>query len=180
MARFREFVELIDRLLRSEVTTYQGRYFWCDEAETIPGPVQSPRPPITVAAHGPKMLQVAAEFGEGWSSWGGYDIQTEGQFFAVTRDRSARLDDLCVSLERDPGSVRHSLVCFPPLTPWESAEYFQDMVGRYGEIGIDEFVLYWPQNWRKEPREDSVFEEVARDVIPTYRAGDTRHGGSQR
>lgn len=69
VARFREFVDLIDGLLRNEVTIYQGRYFWCREAETIPGPVQRPRPPITVAAHGPKMLRIAAEFGDGWSSW---------------------------------------------------------------------------------------------------------------
>lgn len=169
VGRFREFVELIDRLLRTGVTTYRGRYFWCDEAETIPGPVQSPRPPITVAAHGPKMLQIAAEFGEGWSSWGGYDIQSEDQFFAATQDRSTRFDDLCTRLGRDPRLIRHSLVCFPPLTPWESVGYFEDMVGRYRAIGIDEFVLYWPQNWREAPLEDSVFEEVARDVIPTYR-----------
>ncbi len=168
VARFREFVQLIDSLLRTQVTTYRGRYFSCEEAETIPGPVQRPRPPVTVAAHGPKMLRVAAEFGEGWSSWGGYDIQTEEQFFAVTRERSARFDDLCTGLARDPRSIRHSLVCFPPFTPWESVEYFQDMVGRYGEIGIDEFVLYWPQNWREAPREDVVFEGVAQDVIPTY------------
>jgi hypothetical protein len=69
---------------------------------------------------------------------------------------------------RDPTSIRHSLVCFPPLTPWESVEYFEDMVGRYRPIGIDEFVLYWPQCWRQAPQEDSVFEVVAHDVIPKY------------
>lgn len=167
--RFREFVELIDQLLRSEVTTYRGRYFWCEEAETIPGPIQQPRPPITVAAHGPRMLRIAAEFGDAWSSWGGYDIETEEQFFALTRDRSARFDDLCAQLGRDPKTVRHSLVCFPPLTPWESVQYFEDMVGRYHEIGVDEFVLYWPQTWREVPEEDSVFEQVAQDVFRAHR-----------
>jgi alkanesulfonate monooxygenase SsuD/methylene tetrahydromethanopterin reductase-like flavin-dependent oxidoreductase (luciferase family) len=169
VSRFREFVELIDRLLREEVTTYRGRYFWCEEAETIPGPIQRPRPPITVAAHGPRMLRIAAEFGDGWSSWGGYDIASEDRFYAVTRDRSATFDDLCSSLGRDRTSIRHSLVCFQPLMPWESVGYFEDMVGRYHAIGIDEFVLYWPQSWRRASQEDSVFETVARDVIPKYR-----------
>jgi alkanesulfonate monooxygenase SsuD/methylene tetrahydromethanopterin reductase-like flavin-dependent oxidoreductase (luciferase family) len=114
------------------------------------------------------MLRIAAEFGDGWSSWGGYAIDSEDGFFAVTRDRSATLDDLCSSLGRDPTSIRHSLVCFPPLTPWESVEYFEDMVGRYRPIGIDEFVLYWPQCWRQAPQEDSVFEVFAHDVIPKY------------
>ncbi len=169
VGRFREFVELIDRLLRTDVMSYRGRYFWCKDAETIPGPIQRPRPPITVAAHGPKMLRIAAEFGDGWSSWGGYDIRSEEQFFALTRDRAARFEDLCVRIGRDPASIRYSLVCFPPLTPWESAAYFEEMVGRYREIGIDEFVLYWPQSWRRAPREESVFEDVAREVMPRYR-----------
>jgi alkanesulfonate monooxygenase SsuD/methylene tetrahydromethanopterin reductase-like flavin-dependent oxidoreductase (luciferase family) len=170
VARFREFVELLDRLLRNEVTTYRGRYFWCREAETFPGPVQRPRPPITVAAHGPKMLRIAAEFGDGWSSWGGYDIETEARFFEVTRERCARFDDLCSELGRSPKAIRHSLVCFPPLTPWESVEYFKDMVGRFGAVGIDEFVLYWPREWRDEPKEDEVFRRVMTDVIPALRA----------
>jgi alkanesulfonate monooxygenase SsuD/methylene tetrahydromethanopterin reductase-like flavin-dependent oxidoreductase (luciferase family) len=169
VARFREFVELMDLLLRQEVTTYRGRHFWCEGAETIPGPIQRPRPPITVAAHGPMMLRIAAEFGDGWSSWGGYGIDSEDGFFAVTRDRSAIFDDLCSSLGRDRTSIRHSLVCFPPLTPWESADYFEDMIGRYRAIGIDEFVLYWPQTWRRAQIEDAVFQVVAQDVLPRYR-----------
>ncbi len=167
--RFREFVELIDRMLRTEVTSYQGRHFWCEGAETIPGPVQRPRPPITIAAHGQRMLAIAAEFGDGWSSWGGYGIETEEQLFGVTRDRSMRFDDLCTVRGRDATMIRHSLVCFPPLTPWESVEYFEDMVGRFRAVGIDEFVLYWPREWRNQPREDEVFEDVVTEVIPRLR-----------
>jgi len=169
VACFREFVELTDRLLRSGVTTYRGRYLWCEEAETIPGPVQLPRPPITIAAHGPRMLKIAAQLGDGWSSWGGYGIETEEQFFRVTRERSLRFDELCSEFGRDPRTIRRQLVCFPPLTPWESVGYFHDMVGRYSATGIDEFVLYWPREWRDHPDEDRVFESVAVDVIPLLR-----------
>ena len=45
VARFVEFVELVDLLLRQEVTTYDGTYYQCQEAETIPLPVQRPCPP---------------------------------------------------------------------------------------------------------------------------------------
>jgi alkanesulfonate monooxygenase SsuD/methylene tetrahydromethanopterin reductase-like flavin-dependent oxidoreductase (luciferase family) len=169
VARFREFIELIDLLLTQEVTTYDGQFYRCEEAETIPLPVQRPRPPITIAAHGPKMLHIAAQHADGWSSWGGYGVETEHEFYAVTADRSHRFDDLCADAGRDPATIRHSLVCFPPLTPWQSVEYFTDMVGRFTEIGIDEFVLYWPQSWREDRREDAVFEEVAASVIPRMR-----------
>jgi alkanesulfonate monooxygenase SsuD/methylene tetrahydromethanopterin reductase-like flavin-dependent oxidoreductase (luciferase family) len=170
VARFREFVELIDLLLRQEVTSYTGRFYRCERAETVPLPVQRPRPPITIAAHGPTMLRIAAEHGDRWSSWGGYGVSTDEDFYAVTAERSHRFDDLCVDAGRDPTTVRHSLVCFPPLTPWQSVGYFSDMVGRLSEIGIDEFVLYWPQTWRPVHGEDAVFEEVMNTVIPQMRA----------
>jgi alkanesulfonate monooxygenase SsuD/methylene tetrahydromethanopterin reductase-like flavin-dependent oxidoreductase (luciferase family) len=169
VARFREFAGLVDRLLRSETTTFAGRYYGCAEAEMIPGPVQRPRPPVTIAAHGPKMLRIAAELADSWSQWGGYDVVDEQDFFDVTRERCARFDELCAGLGRDPKAVRHSLVCFPPLTPWESTGYFHDMVGRYGGVGIDEFVLYWPQSWREAPHEDTVCEDVCTDLMPGLR-----------
>jgi len=180
VARFGEFVELVGLLLRQEVTTYHGQFYRCQEAETVPLPVQQPRPPVTIAVHGPKMLRIAAEQGDGWSSWGGYDVATEEAFYAVTADRSHRFDDLCVAAGRDPASIRHSLVCFPPLTPCQSVEYFQDMVGRFRQIGIDEFVLYWPQTWGAAPREEAVFEEVTATVMPRLRAGDDPVGGSSQ
>ena len=170
VARFGEFVELVDLLLTQEVTTYEGQFYRCEGAETVPLPVQRPRPPITIAAHGPKMLRIAAQHADGWSSWGGYGVETEQDFYTVTADRSHRFDDLCAELGRDPTNIRHSVVCFPPLTPWESVEYFTDMVGRFAEIGIDEFVLYWPQSWRDAPGEDAVFDEVAATVLPRLRA----------
>jgi len=171
VARFREAIHIVDLMFRNEVTTWSGEYYRVDDVELIPGPVQKPRPPVSIPAHGPKMLRLAAEYADAWSSWGGYGIETEEQMFAVTRERSQLFDDLCAQLERDPRAIWHSLVVFPPLTPWESVEYFLDMVGRYGEIGIDEFVLYWPRKWRDAPHEDAVFEEVAREVIPAIREG---------
>jgi alkanesulfonate monooxygenase SsuD/methylene tetrahydromethanopterin reductase-like flavin-dependent oxidoreductase (luciferase family) len=173
VARFAEFVELTDLLLRQQVTSYDGAYYRCLDVENIPGPLQRPRPPITIAAHGPKMLAIAARFADGWSQWGGYGVSTEADFYAVTRERAERFDALVESHGRDPKRIRHSMVCFPPLTPWESPGYFTDMVGRFSSIGVDEFVLYWPGSWRTEAaeKETRIFEEVAGSVLPTLRAG---------
>jgi hypothetical protein len=116
------------------------------------------------------MLGIAARFADGWSSWGGYGVETEADYYAVTAQRCELFDELASGLDREPRSIRHSLVCFPPLTPWESPDYFTDMVGRFRSVGIDEFVLYWPGSWRPEARhEQDVFEHVTRDVIPGLR-----------
>jgi alkanesulfonate monooxygenase SsuD/methylene tetrahydromethanopterin reductase-like flavin-dependent oxidoreductase (luciferase family) len=171
VARFAEFVELVDLLLRQQMTTYDGEFYRCVRAETIPSPVQRPRPPITIAAHGPKMLRIAARFADSWSQWGGYEVETEEDFYRVISERCERFDELAAGVGRDPREIRHSLVCFPPLTPWESTDYFTDMVGRFRAFGIDEFVLYWPGSWRDEPRDLAVFDAVTASVIPTLRAG---------
>ena len=174
VARFAEFVELVDLLLRQEVTSYDGTYYRCVDAEVIPGPVQRPRPPLTIAAHGPKMLTIAARYADSWSQWGGYGVETEADFYRVTSERCRRFDELAEELGRDPSTIRHSVVCFPPLTPWESRDYFTDMVGRFRSAGIDEFVLYWPGSWRPDAvqEEEDVFERIAGEVIPTLRSSE--------
>ncbi len=45
-----------------------------------------------------------------------------------TAERAARLDAFCAELGRDPRSIRRSVTCFPPLTPWTSVAYFEEMV----------------------------------------------------
>lgn len=170
VARFVEFVELVDLLLRQEVTNYVGRFYRCEGAETVPLPVQRPRPPVTIAAHGPKMLRIAAEHGDGWSSWGATTWRPRR-----TSTPSSPTADSTTSASA-PGATRPRFgtrwSCFPPLTPWQSVEYFHDMVGRFGEIGIDEFVLYWPQTWRDAPGEEAVFEEVATTTVLPRMRGD--------
>jgi alkanesulfonate monooxygenase SsuD/methylene tetrahydromethanopterin reductase-like flavin-dependent oxidoreductase (luciferase family) len=171
VSRFAEFLELLDLLLRQETTDYRGRFYQCTGAEVVPPPVQAPRPPITVAAHGPGMLRLAAKHADGWSSWGGYGVETEEDFYRVTAERGKRFDDLCASFDRDPRTIRHSVVCFPPLTPWESSEYFLDMVGRFSASGTDEYVLYLPGSWRERPADWEVLESVATTHLPSLRGG---------
>jgi alkanesulfonate monooxygenase SsuD/methylene tetrahydromethanopterin reductase-like flavin-dependent oxidoreductase (luciferase family) len=170
VARFAEFVELTDLLLRQPATSYDGTYYHCRSAESVPLALQAPRPPIAIAAHGPKMLRIAARYADSWSSWGGYGVETVDDFFALTAQRCTVFDELCAGFGRDPADVRHSVVCFPPLTPWESADYFTDLVGRLQGIGIDELVLYWPETWRRQPGEWKVFDEVTGAVIPALRS----------
>lgn len=169
VARFAEAVRIVDGMLTHDVFSSEGTYHSARDAEMVPRPVQRPRPPLTVAAHGPSMLRIAAEMADAWSSWGGADIESEERVLALTRERAARLEDICAQVGRDPATIRRSLVVYPPLTPWESVGYFRDMVGRLVQAGIDEFVLYWPREWRDARHEDAVFEEVCADVIPELR-----------
>src|SRR5262245_10859529 len=80
VARLREYVEIVDRLLRDEVTSFEGSFYRVEAAQMNPRPVQSPRPPITVAALGPVAMRIAARFADTWNSMSfleGFDDQVE-------------------------------------------------------------------------------------------------------
>ena len=157
--RFREAVEVVDGMLRNELTTYEGTHYRLRDAASRPGPVQRPRPPLTLGAHGPRMLRIVARYADAWNSFG-----TTEQI----RSRNAILDEACAEIGRDPKAVLRSLYYWgarADADAWSSAGAFQDVVGRYREAGIEEFVL-------DHPRDDQldVLERVAADVLPALRA----------
>ena len=65
--RFEEYVEVIGRLFPEHDTTYEGRYYQVDGAPRQPA-VQTPRPPILVAALGRRMMRLAARQADIWNS----------------------------------------------------------------------------------------------------------------
>jgi F420-dependent oxidoreductase-like protein len=160
VARFREAVEIVDMLLRNDETTYHGRYYRLQEARFRPRPVQQPRPPLTLAGHRPRMLQIIAQYADTWNSFG-----TVGEM----KDRNDALSELCLATGRDPAAIRRSLYCPTSMQPgpWSSVEAFHDVVGRYSEVGVQEFVLD-----RTNASDFTVLERIATDAIPALRRGD--------
>jgi alkanesulfonate monooxygenase SsuD/methylene tetrahydromethanopterin reductase-like flavin-dependent oxidoreductase (luciferase family) len=156
--RFREAVEVLDLLLRQEITTYPGQHYRLAEAPTRPGPVQRPRPPFTLGAHGPKMLRIVARHAETWNSFG---TPTE------MKERNAILDDACRAIGRDPATLRRSLYGWASkmgADPWASPAAFEDVVARYREVGVNEFLIDAPG-----PEQFDVVEKVAADILPALR-----------
>ena len=159
VGRFEEAVEIVDRLMRSEEVTFAGRYYQLTAAEFRPGPIQKPRPPLTIGAHGPRMLKLCAQYADAWNSFGSVD---------EVRERNRVLDEKCAEVGRDPKSVVRSLyfwVAKAGLDPWQSLDAFEEMVGSYREAGINEFIV-------DQPRADQsqLLERVATEVLPKLRA----------
>jgi len=158
VGRFRESVEIIDLLLRQEVTSYDGAYYRLDGAPFRPGPVQRPRPPLTLGAHRPRMLEIVARHADRWNSHGSV---------AEMRERNAILDEQCAKVGRDPTAIIRSLygwAALMPADPWASVDAFAEVVGLYREAGIGEFILDAPG-----PEQFPVLERVARDLLPGMR-----------
>ena len=164
VSRFREAVTVLDLLLRQDTTTYDGAYYMLRDAPFRPRPVQQPRPPLTFGAHRRKMLSIVAEFGDRWNSHASV---------AEMAERNAMLDKACAAIGREPGTIIRSLYGWAAqmgTDPWASPTAFDDVIGRYQEAGISEFLLDAPP-----PASYPMMERIVTDVVPRLRAA--RSGG---
>jgi alkanesulfonate monooxygenase SsuD/methylene tetrahydromethanopterin reductase-like flavin-dependent oxidoreductase (luciferase family) len=172
VARFGEYVEIVDRLLSQEETSFQGRFYQVDSAALGPRPVQLPRPPLLIAAMGPVMLGHAVRHADIWNSLSfarTFEAQIE-----ETRQRVAAVDARCARIGRDPASLRRSYLMFDPtarssggmIKYYESEETFARMVGQVIALGIQEVALYYPMREEQAP----MFERIARKVLPALKA----------
>ena len=172
--RFVETIEIVDGLLRGTLSTYRGRYYQVTDAVLAPGPVQRPRPRLLVAAGGRRMVKLAARFGDAWATECAYfgemaDKQpTAADVLRLTDDRVQLLEDEARRLGRDPSMIGRTLVAgFSAATdlPWVSIDAWHDLVGRFRELGFDEFIFPEP-----ESHEMAVFEHVVATEMPRYRS----------
>jgi alkanesulfonate monooxygenase SsuD/methylene tetrahydromethanopterin reductase-like flavin-dependent oxidoreductase (luciferase family) len=158
VARFGEAVEIVDQLLRQETLTFEGEHYQLRDAAIRPGSIQQPRPPLTLGAHGPKMLRIVARYADAWNSFGTVDEM---------RARNEILDEACIEIGRDPDEIVRSLygwAALMPSDPWASVDAFCDMVGRYREVGVNEFIIDQPR-----PEQVDVLERIAGEAIPSLR-----------
>ncbi len=169
ISRFREQIEIIDKLLRQRVSSYKGIYYELNDAIIEPRPVQKPRPPLTIAAMSKSMLQIAAQYADTWNSYGAQKWDTPAdKMFDNTRKRNDLLDKYCEKLGRNPQTLRRSVLFYGQqvLSIFKSGDNFRKIVLRYQEIGITEFIFYYPFFKLEQV---PIFKKIAKEVIPELR-----------
>ena len=155
---------MLDRLLRGDHVPFSGRFTTYQAAQTAPGCVQQPRPPLIVAAHGPQALAVAARHGDVWSSYGGFGLSLD-ELMAVTWSRSDALTVACDACGRDPASIGRSLLVYSDSAdPWSDRGALVRVVEELRSMGFDEVVFYWPAADRR-----ADFERASLEVLPQLR-----------
>jgi len=168
--RLDEQLDSIDRLLRGETVSRETGFHPMRDA-WIERPVQTPRPPILVAAQGPRAIRVAARRADIWNSLGGQPIEGDALpldgALAETRRQLEQLDAACLEIDRDPASIRRSVFTFRAAI-YTSVDAFTTWVGRMLEIGIREFVIVHPGDDRDA---EAILERFALDSMPGLRAG---------
>ena len=157
--RFEESLGIIDRLLRGQEVTFEGRHYRLSGARLRPRPVQSPRPPFMVAAHQPRMLRLTARYADGLNSTGTP---------AEMARRNRVIDSECERIGRDPTEISRSVYVGPSSRrassglsdPWSSVGAFTEAIGRYAEVGMNEFILSQPS-----PDQYRMVERIASEVV---------------
>ena len=166
MARFEEFVESLDLLLREPAASYTGAWFTAVESRTYPGCTQQPRVPFSVAATGPRGFALAARFAQTWVTVGPLARGPSAQeWYDAVERQLAGLEQACASLGRDPRTVQRMAVLSLDV-PWaqSSVEGWDDFHGRLSALGFTDVVVHWPR-----PRDPdlpgpapAVFDEICR------------------
>lgn len=167
VARFREYVEILDGLLRAadEPFAYVGDHLRAGPTRLVPPPVQRPRPPLVLAGQSPTVRRVAAERADVWNTHGPFGAGTE-EILEVTRRQNAEIDRWCHGAGRDPSALRRSVLLLGPTDPWTARGALAALVERFGRAGATDFVLPWPSG----PAEREVYDAAVAEVLPGLRA----------
>jgi alkanesulfonate monooxygenase SsuD/methylene tetrahydromethanopterin reductase-like flavin-dependent oxidoreductase (luciferase family) len=180
--RLEEFVAIISHMLRGEPIDYAGQRYTAKIEQVIP-PVQRPRPPLTVAAHGPRGMRIAANYADGWNTL--VNMETPGNTERASKDlgdavanlkrMSEQFDAICAEVGRDPQTVRRSILLDrAQVDPWSSVDAFDEFAGAFQEIGVELIVFYWP------PLTNTIPDPTGKPIGPLGRVADIPLSAEQR
>lgn len=100
--RLDESLRVVTALLAGDTVEFEGMHHAVRGARLLPGPLQTPRPPVFVGGRGDRLLRLVARHADGWNTC--WAISPEAY-----RDRLDALERACAAEHRDPCSVTRSL-----------------------------------------------------------------------
>ena len=147
--RFADFTRALDQMLTEPTGSYEGQDYRAPDYRTLPGCTQQPRVPFTVAATGPRGLDLAAQYADCWVTYGPPSSAGDAQgpdWYAKVAQQVAGLEAACVRVDRDPADVRRmALVSLGDEWVHGSPSAWKDYSGRVAELGFTDVVVHWPR-----------------------------------
>ena len=92
MDRFKEALQIPRGMFDNEVFSFEGKYWVLRDAVNLPPPVQQPLR-ISVVASKPRMVRIAAKYGDGLNKGGGLDSLEKVRELLVSALERERLWD---------------------------------------------------------------------------------------
>ena len=149
VSRFDEAIQVMRSLLGNDRTDFHGTFYDITDAPADPKPVQSPLP-ILVGTGSPRMLRITARHADEWNTWGAPEMAGG----ALTKLLAA-----CEQVGRDPDTMWKSAQALVFMSDNAdlaanikggemgersiigSNDQLVDEIGRYAELGFDEFIV---------------------------------------
>ena len=148
-ARYLEFVDAMDLLLREPDVSFRGAYYAASEAMGHPGCVQRPRVPFALAGNGPRSIAKVVEHADTWVT-------------NVSLDELPRRLEI---LEGAGGVHLKRLLSTTDDFPWvASADAFDDLAGRAEDLGMTDLAIHWPRADAPYKGPDSVLDHIANRI----------------
>jgi len=131
--RFAEALAIISGLLRDGHIDFDGAYYQARDCELRPRGPRQHGPTIMVGASsaGPRMLDLAARYADGWNTW----FNSTGNTVEGLRPLLANVDAACAAAGRDPATLGRSAAVIVEVGPHEpSAMTGPPLTGSPAEI----------------------------------------------
>jgi len=160
VARFEEFVAMLDQLLTRPATTVHGELYTSVDARMIPGCTQQPRLPFVIAAIGPRSMRLAARLGQGWVTTGGAANDRE-KWWRTVADLSRRFDASLADADRPPDDLDRYLVLDTLRPSALTAEEFAESVDRARDLGFTDVVFHWPRPGEPFAGDERLLDDIA-------------------
>ncbi|WP_327381601.1 LLM class flavin-dependent oxidoreductase [Streptomyces sp. NBC_01207] len=168
-ARFHEFVELTDKLLRTETADHAGRYYGAKEACVDPEGRTRARVPIAVAATGPRGMRTAARHADIWVTNGHSPkpgVMAPSTSPELVREQIGRLTRVCADENRDPHALRKLVHLGQDRSVLESAALFVEVATQYRDAGVTDLVVPFPDERSGDHGDLKVLEQIAAVELP--------------
>jgi alkanesulfonate monooxygenase SsuD/methylene tetrahydromethanopterin reductase-like flavin-dependent oxidoreductase (luciferase family) len=177
VSRFEEGVQIIDRMMRQEETSFEGTYYQVRGAVVRPGPLQTPRPALLIGGRGERMLGVAARYADNWNRLGSLK-ETQAECVAKAAKDAWLLADGARAVGREPDEIRRSFCLgWTCEQLYSSPSAFQNHLYPLIELGVSEFMLgFWKDADVGKPSpvqhvgDEATLEEIAGVAIPSLRS----------
>jgi alkanesulfonate monooxygenase SsuD/methylene tetrahydromethanopterin reductase-like flavin-dependent oxidoreductase (luciferase family) len=171
-----EAIEIIRGAWTQDKFTFEGTHYQVKELVSFPKPVQKPHPAIWVGSNmgGPKMIDLAARYGDGLNvAWGFSPEQTIAIF--------GQLADFAVKHDRKPESIAKSVGLWTRILEseaemeekirkgaaargvseeayrqrvasslWGTSQTVADRIAQYRDQGVTEIILMFPYGEKRE------------------------------
>jgi alkanesulfonate monooxygenase SsuD/methylene tetrahydromethanopterin reductase-like flavin-dependent oxidoreductase (luciferase family) len=128
--RLEEALQVLSPLLRKGHTDFAGRYYQARDCQIAPRGPRSAGPPLLVGGEGPRMLTLAARYGDIWNT--GYMGEPD-----TMAEPLAKIAAACREVGRDPATLDVTALIalwFPDLRPDKPKAFENLLTGTPREI----------------------------------------------